>query len=186
MNLVIISGSTRKPSLTKRIADHLVSYFSKNTVHNIQFINLQEIQLFYVEQVWSSVDKASAQHRPLAETIFGADAFILVSPEYNGSYTAALKNLLDHFPKQARKPFGIVTGSPGAFGGIRAAHQMQLLTIALFGIPSPYMLIVPIADKKFDSEGNLIDPAFENNVHVFATEFLFLAERLIINELQPA
>ena len=45
---------------------------------------------------------------------------LLVTPEYNGSYTPALKNLFDHFPKQSRKPFGIVTASPGALGGMRA------------------------------------------------------------------
>ncbi len=186
MNLVIISGSSRKPSLTKRVADYLVSYFSKNTDHTIQFINLQETELPYVEMAWGSVDKAPEKYKPLAEIMFGADAFILVSPEYNGSYTAALKNLLDHFPKQHRKPFGIVTGSPGALAGIRAAHQLQLLVIGLFGIPSPYMLLVPMLDKKFDAEGNLTDPTFESSVHQFANEFLFIAERLTINELQPA
>ena len=49
---------------------------------------------------WSSPEKAPAELRPLAERMFAAEAFILLSPEYNGSYSAALKNLLDHFPKQ--------------------------------------------------------------------------------------
>ena len=69
--------------------------------------------------------------------MFEADAFILVSPEYNGSYSPAMKNLVDHFPKQHHKPFGIATASPGPLGGIRASQQMQLLVNALFGIASP-------------------------------------------------
>jgi len=63
-------------------------------------------------------------------------------------------------------------------GGIRAAHQMQLLVIALFGIASPYMLIVPGVDKKFDEDGNLLDKAFENSIHNFVTEYLWLAEKI--------
>ncbi len=43
--------------------------------------------------------------------MFAANAFIIVTPEYNGSYTPAMKNLFDHFPKQIHKPFGIVTAS---------------------------------------------------------------------------
>ena len=37
--------------------------------------------------------------QPLAKRILEADAFILITPEYNGSYSPHLKNLLDHFAK---------------------------------------------------------------------------------------
>lgn len=110
--------------------------------------------------------------------MFNADAFILVTPEYNGSYSPALQNLIDHFPKQSHKAFGIVTASPGAMGGMRSSQQLLLLIPALFGIASPYMLVTPFADKKFDSEGRLLDPGFEKNIHQFVSEFLWLAETL--------
>jgi NAD(P)H-dependent FMN reductase len=110
--------------------------------------------------------------------MFEADAFILVTPEYNGSYTPALKNLFDHFPKQSHKVFGIVTASPGALGGMRAALQLQTLIYALFGIGSPHMLVIPSVDKKFDENANLADPFFQKNIDVFLTEFLWLAEHV--------
>jgi len=56
-----------------------------------------------------------------------------------------------------------------------------LLVPALFGIPSPYLLVVPAVDKKFNSQGGLIDENFENSIHNFTAEFLWLAER-IVNE----
>jgi NAD(P)H-dependent FMN reductase len=184
MNLVIISGSPRQGSLTHRIALHLERYFTELSDHNIQLVSLQDIATPALQQVWTSPEKAPDELQPIAETVFSADAFILISPEYNGSYSAALKNLLDHFPKQQRKPFGIVAGSPGALGGIRAGLQMQVLVAALFGIASPYMLLVPQADKKFDESGRLIDASFQNSVHQFTTEFLWLAERLTVKELE--
>ena len=55
---------------------------------------------------------------------------------------------------------------------------MQLLINALFGIASPYMLIVGGVDKKFDEAGTLIDPSFQKNIDLFVREFLWLAESL--------
>ena len=56
--------------------------------------------------------------------------------------------------------------------------QLQQFILALFGIPSPYMLVTPQVDKKFDSEGNLLDAGFMKNVDIFINEFLWLAERV--------
>jgi len=53
---------------------------------------------------------------------------------------------------------------------------MQLLVLALFGICSPYMLVVPQVDKKFDAQGKLLEQSFYNTVHNFMTEFIWLAE----------
>jgi len=179
MRIEIISGSPRTNSETKRIALHLKSWLENNTDHEIGLIDLQEWNLPPLQSVFMSIDKTPEEFRPLSKRIFNADAFILVSPEYNGSYSPALKNLLDHFPKRHHKPFGIVTASPGAMGGIRAAQQLLLLVPALFGIVSPYMLIVPAIDKKIDAEGNLLDSGFQNNIHNFVTEFLWLAENVV-------
>ncbi len=178
MNIEIISGSPRKNSISYRIALHLKKLLSEKTDHNIGLIDVRDWDLGLLQEVWTSVEKTPDQFKPLAEKMFAADAFILVTPEYNGSYSPALQNLMDHFPKQARKAFGIVTSSVGAMGGMRASQQMLLFIPALFGIASPYLLIVPNADKKFDAEGNLVEESFTNNVHTFITEFLKLAEIL--------
>jgi NAD(P)H-dependent FMN reductase len=118
------------------------------------------------------------EHRTVAEKIFEADAFVLVSPEYNGAYSASMKNLLDHFPKQGKKAFGIVTASPGALGGIRAAQQMQNLICGLFGIPCPSMLTVGLVDKKFSAEGKLLDTNYEKVANGFMQEFMWQAEAI--------
>jgi NAD(P)H-dependent FMN reductase len=110
--------------------------------------------------------------------VLEAQAFILVTPEYNGSYSAALGNLFDHFPKQARKAFGLVTASTGGFGGMRSTQQLLLLVPGLFGIASPNMLVTPFVDRKFDERGNLLDEPFKKSVDVFLREFLWLGQAL--------
>jgi NAD(P)H-dependent FMN reductase len=179
MNIEILSGSPRTDSITHRIALFLQRYLQQKSQHNVGIIDVRDWDVpSLLQSGWSSPEKAPKELRPLAERMFAAEAFILLSPEYNGSYSGALKNLLDHFPKQTRKPFGIATASPGALGGIRAAQQMQLLVAALFGIGSPYMMVVPTVQNKFDEEGNLIDDNFQKSIDVFVTEFLWLSESI--------
>lgn len=179
MRIEIISGSPRVNSTSRRVAIHLQHLLKEKTDHEINIIDIKDWNLPPVQGVWVSPEKAPAAFQTLAERIFKADAFILVTPEYNGSYSPAMKNLLDHFPKQQHKPFGIVTASPGALGGIRASQQLLLLIPALFGIASPYMLVVPAVDKKFNEAGELVDEAFANSIHNFTTEFLWLAENIV-------
>ncbi|HEU0111369.1 MAG TPA: NADPH-dependent oxidoreductase, partial [Flavisolibacter sp.] len=57
--------------------------------------------------------------------------------------------------------------------------QLQQFVLALFGLPSPYMLITPHIEKKFDAGGNLLDPAFQKTVDLFTKELLWLAEKLV-------
>ena len=156
MNIEIISGSPRKDSLSNRVALFLQKYLTEKTSHTVNIIDVREWNLPLLQHVFMSVDKTPDAYKPLAERMFAADAYILVTPEYNGSYSPALQNLLDHFPKQAHKAFGIVTASPGAMGGMRSSQQLLLLIPALFGIASPYMLVTPMVDKKFDAQISLL------------------------------
>lgn len=147
-------------------------------------LEVRNYHLPLLQKVFTSVEEVPEQFRELARRMFAADAFILVTPEYNGSYSPAMQNLFDHFPKQHHKVFGLVTGSTGALGGMRAAMQLQQFTMALFGHPSPYMLITPQVDKKFDEKGKLIDPAFQKSVDTFVNEFLWLAEKLVDEKVE--
>ena len=179
MRIAIISGSPRGNSVTYRMALHLESAIKQKTECETDIIDLRTIEMPQLQSIFTSVETAPEEYRSIAQRMFSADAFILITPEYNGSYSAALKNLLDHFPKQHHKVFGIVTASPGGLGGVRAALQLQELVYALFGIGSPYMLVTPQVDKKFDEQGNLLDPGFQKSVDLFVKEFLWLAERIV-------
>lgn len=178
MNIEIIAGSPRSNSVTQRLAIFLKNYLTKHTTHHIQIIDVKDWEIGLLQQVFSTEAQAPAHLQPLAKRMFVSDAFILVTPEYNGSYSAALQNLLDHFPKQAHKAFGIVTASTGALGGMRSAQQLLLLVAALFGVASPYLLVTPFVDQKFSAEGELLDQSFQKNIDNFVKEFLWLAEIL--------
>ena len=184
MKIEIIAGSPRKNSSTHRLALHLQQRLAEDSEHEVGLLDVRTTPLPQLQNVFTSAEDAPAPFGPLAKRMFAADAFIIVTPEYNGSYSPAMQNMFDHFPKQHRKVFGLVTASPGALGGIRAAMQLQQFVMALFGIPSPYMLVTPQVDKKFDAEGNLLDAGFQKSIDVFVNEFLWLAEKLVEEKVE--
>ena len=151
MNIEIVSGSPRRESITFRLAVFLQKLFRQKTTHNINILDVREWNFPALqEQVYSSVDNTPDHYKPLAKRMFGANAFIIVTPEYNGSYTPSMKNLFDHFPKQFHKTFGIVTASSGVYGRNAGKSAITIVINALFGLASPYMLVTPFVDKKFD------------------------------------
>lgn len=179
MNIEIISSSPRQSSITHRVALFLKKHLQTHTQHHIGLIDVRDWNLGLLQNVFASVEKTPDAYKPLAEKMFAANAFIIVTPEYNGSYSPALQNLMDHFPKQSHKTFGLVTASTGMMGGMRASQQLLLLVPALFGIASPQMLVTPTVDKKFDADGKLQDETFQKNIDVFVNEFLWLAEKVV-------
>lgn len=179
MKITIIAGSPRKESVTVRVAYYLEKFFREKYMHHeFELIELRKHEIPFVQDVWSTIKEVPGEHKLLAEKIYNSDAFVLVTPEYNGSMSSALRNLFDHFPKQTKKTFGIVTASEGAMGGMRAAFGMQNQICGWFGIPCPNMLIVPFMDKKFDADGNLLEEKFLNNIMTFTNEFIWLAEAI--------
>lgn len=182
MKIEVISGSPREGSVTHRLALHLKNELAKNEAHEVGLIDIRDYALPPVQSVFGSVEQTPDAFKELAQRMFDAEGYIIVTPEYNGSYSPAMQNLFDHFPKQHHKFFGIATASTGALGGIRAAMQTQQFIYALFGIGSPYMLITPQIDKKFNAEGHLLDPLFQKSVDTFIKEFLWLGEKLAVQK----
>ena len=179
MRIEIVAGSPRQHSNTYRVALHLLQLLQEKTEHEVNILDVRKYPLPLLQKVFASVEEAPAEYKELAHRMFSADAFILVTPDYNGSYSPAMQNMFDHFPKQHRKVFGLVTAASGPLGGMRAAMQLQQFILALFGIPSPYMLVTPMVDKKFDANGLLIDPSFQKSIDTFVKEYLWLAEKVV-------
>lgn len=185
-NILIISGSPRDKTVSLRLAKHLFSALKIKEDIEVDLLDVREFDLPSVQVVWNNAEDVPSKFLPLFKKMKNADGYILVSPEYNGSYSSDLKNLLDHFSKNIykQKSFGIVTGSIGGMGGMRAAQKLLHLVPALFGIASPYMMITPQMDKKFDEEGILKDESFSKNIETFISEYLWLLGRLKSHENQ--
>jgi NAD(P)H-dependent FMN reductase len=94
--------------------------------HVVFFIDPIEINLPLLDRMYKEMTNPSEKLIDLHEKIKAAEGYMPVTPEYNHSTSAAMKNTLDYFLEEYYfKPSAIVSYSPGGFGGINAAQQMR-------------------------------------------------------------
>src|SRR4051794_4826650 len=115
----------------------------------------------------------------LAAIMRSADAYVLVSAEYNHSIPPALSNLLDHFLEEYFwKPSAIACYSAGPFGGVRAAMQLRAM-LGELGMPSiPSLFPVPKVQDAFEPDGTPKDEAFRGRAAKFLGELEWYAGAL--------
>jgi NAD(P)H-dependent FMN reductase len=85
-------------------------------------------------------------------TVARADAFVFVTPEYNHSFPASLKNALDHLHAEwADKAAGLVSYG-GVSAGLRAATALKPVLTALRMIPAVEAVAIPFFTQFLDDE----------------------------------
>lgn len=180
MKIAIISASTRTGRQSHKVALGLELELSKFENIETELIDLKTANLPLFEEVMEKASTNQNEIQKLYAQLNSADAFLFVTPEYNGSYSSALQNMVDHYPKStfAKKAVGIVTVTTGGLGGMRAALHLQQFILAFWAIPCPQMLLVPTVQNKFDEVGNLIDENFSKNISSFLNDFNWLAKAL--------
>jgi len=180
MNILIISSSIRENASTRRVAIHLFNRLSQIPSVQAEFIDLTDYEYPIWKEVFHREVSPPVECVTLHDKLSNGDAMIFVTPEYNGSYSLALKNMVDYFGLKVfeKKAIGVASVSTGGLGGIRAAQQLQQLILAIYAIPVPQMLLVPSVQTRFDEFGKLLDDSFAKNVDRFVNEFLWFAEAL--------
>jgi len=99
-----------------------------------------------------------------------ADAFILSTPEYHGSFSGVIKNTLDllSFDELSGKIFGAIS----ALGGVHnsnALNDLRIVTRQVHGWMVTEQIAIPQAWKQFDAEGKLTDPKLEERLQGLVT-----------------
>lgn len=129
LNLAVIIASTREGRLAPRIVEWFVPTARQHGRYAVDLIDLQEIDLPAV--LTESQPPAVASY--LAR-LARADAFVVVTPEYNRGYPAPLKQAIDiAFEEWQRKPVAFVSYG-GVSGGLRAAEQLRQVFAELHAV----------------------------------------------------
>ncbi|MEV5607749.1 NAD(P)H-dependent oxidoreductase [Streptomyces sp. NPDC052225] len=126
LRVAIVIGSTREG----RLAPTVGSWFTQQAATHapdthFDVIDLADLELPDAHPGWGH------QHTPnqaeLAARVDAADAFVIVTPEYNHSFPAHLKHFIDlHRSEWKAKPVGFVSYG-GVAGGLRAVEQLRLV-----------------------------------------------------------
>ena len=180
LNIVVLFGSVRRNRQGIRAARFVVRRL-RDRGHDVTLVDALELQLPLLDRMYKEYPKGEAPEglERLAATYRQADAFVVVSGEYNHGLQPALKNLLDHFLEEYFfRPSAIVSYSAGSFAGVRSAVHLQAVLCEL-GMPSISSTFpVPRVGSAFDEDGNVATPGADRRFDRFAAELEWYAEAL--------
>ena len=129
--ITVLVGSLRKESFNRKIAMELIRLAPKSL--NMELVEIGDLP-FYNEDLEENPPKQWTDFR---ETIKNSDGVLFVSPEYNRTIPAVLKNAIDVASRPGGKsvwkgkPGSVVTASPSGIGGFGANHNIRQAVVFL-------------------------------------------------------
>lgn len=177
-NIIIISSSVRIGRNSDRVALYFKKYIEENKLATAEIADLNAYQFPIFNERLKYQKNPSAETLAFAEKIKSADGVLIVTPEYNGGYPAALKNVVDLlYDEWFRKPTAIATVSGGGFGGTQVITSLQFSLWKMRAWTVPAMFPVPKVQEAFDEQGNATDKAAtDKRAAVFVNELLWCME----------
>lgn len=172
-SVAVLVGSLRRDSLNRKMAQALGKLAPASlrlapvAIGELPFFN-QDLDGDGAPEPWVAFRKA------IAET----DALLFVTPEYNRSVPAVLKNAIDVGSRPAGKsvwrgkPGAVISVSPGAIGGFGANHHLRqslvCLDVAVMAGPEAY---IGSAGELFDDQGDIKDERRRTFLDTFMQRF---------------
>ncbi len=156
VRVAVISGSASPHRTGAPIARWIAEKVGQREGVEVDLVDLQDLALpFYDEPNLPRLRQYVHQHtKDWAARVAAADAFIFVTPEYNGSFPAILKNALDYLHHEWHyKPAGVVTYGGGLSAGFRGAQALRQILSALYMVPIQEAVAIPFVYEHLDSEG---------------------------------
>ena len=151
LQLAVIVGSVRAGRIAPVVASWLMTQLAQQEQIGIDMIDLADLSLP------DSLD-GGGDASGFAKRVNAADAFIIVTPEYNHGYPGALKTAIDTARDEWRaKPVGFVSYG-GTAGGLRAVEQLRLVFAELHAVTVRQVVSLHWVHDLFDVNGKLRDP----------------------------
>ncbi|MFD4295520.1 NADPH-dependent FMN reductase [Rhodococcus sp. NPDC058532] len=152
IRLEILLGSVREGRFGPVVADWFLRRAGQHPAFDAVLLDLADTPLPLDHAGTPDVER-------FRRRVAAADAFVMVTPEYNHGYPAALKNAIDTAKEEWRaKPVGFVSYG-GLSGGLRATEQLRLVTAEVHMISVRQTVSFHRARKRFDADGETSDGA---------------------------
>lgn len=187
MKLQVIVGSTRPTRAAERVLPWVAGRAALHEAFETEVIDLRDWPLpMFGEHTGSIGDPADPAYsaeivRRWNRKIAAADAYLVITPEYNHSIPGELKNAIDTvFLSFAfrNKPLGAVGYSAGVGGGIRAIEHLVQIAVEVEAVPLRSTVILPFVDKAFTADGEPADPAAEVSLQIALDDLAWWARAL--------
>jgi chromate reductase len=171
-DVAVIVGSLRRDSINRKVANALIELAP--AALKLELVEIGQLPIYNPDDD----EDPPREWRQFRERIRAADAVLFVTPEYNRSVPAPLKNALDvgsrPYGKSAweRKPGAVASASPGAIGGFGAHHHLRqslvYLDVVTMAQPEVYL---GAADELFNGQGKLAHDSTRDFLQGFLKAF---------------
>jgi NAD(P)H-dependent FMN reductase len=180
VSVLVFAASMRKDSLNVRLISLAQSMVEKKGAA----VDRVEMESIDCPSYNGDVETASgipAGARLLREKLLACDAFIISSPEYNGSMPGALKNSIDWASRFRPQPFNgkqglLLSASPSMVGGNRGLWSLRVPFEHLGARIYPDMFSLAQAHTAFTPDGRLERDMLQQRLETLISHFLDLVE----------
>jgi NAD(P)H-dependent FMN reductase len=155
-HLLIIVGSVRGGRLAPTVGNWFAGEAEKFGEFEVHVLDLADADLPLVMPAYGEEPPAAVKaiKDPVTARVTEADAYVVVTPEYNHSFPAVLKNMIDwHLSEWAAKPVGFVSYG-GISGGLRAVEHLRGVFAELHAVTVRETVSFAGAWGHWDDSGN--------------------------------
>ncbi len=155
LNVPVILGTAREGRRSEAVARFILAQ-AQAFGFSSQLVDVADHPASRTDRTESSSVK-----RALQPAMAAADAFIIVSPEYNHGYPGELKVFMDTFYAEwRRKPVALVGVSSGRMGGVRAVEQLRQVLVELGAVSVRDAMYFPLIEQAFSPDGSPVDAGY--------------------------
>ncbi len=183
-SICIISGTDRPGSMALKIANYLAPLYEAQGV-SASVVSMEDFPL--EEAIGGKYGKKLPLIEAFREKVIDADGIVMVIPEYNGSFPGILKLFIDYLPFPdafQKKPIAFIGEAAGAFGGLRAVEQMQMICAYRNAHLYPERVFLQRVKSVFSEEEGITDETLSELLHSQVKGFAQFVNR--IEDKQPA
>jgi NAD(P)H-dependent FMN reductase len=171
----MIIGSTRPDRAAEPVATWAARRIESHGSFDLEVLDLRDWPLpMFTETIQSVGDVRDPTYSdPIVKRwnakIAEADAYVMITPEYNHSISGVLKNAIDNvFVSFAfrNKPALFIGYSGGVVGGARAVEQLALIAIEAELVPLRNAVLVGEVPIAFDEDGEPVAPLVDISMTV--------------------
>ena len=185
--LQIIIGSTRPTRAADRVAPWVLDRAMAHGGFDVEVLDLRDWPLPMFQEHFGTIGDINdpTYSDPIVKSwnakIKEADAYLVVTPEYNHSIPGVLKNAIDSvFVSFAfrNKPVATVGYSGGIAGGVRAIEHLAQIAVEAELVPLRSSVIIPQVVEAFDLEGKPINPLTDISLGIVLDDLAWWTDAL--------
>ncbi|MFJ3486119.1 NADPH-dependent FMN reductase [Pseudomonas sp. NPDC090202] len=174
VRVLAISGSTRRGSLNQKLLNVAVQG-ALAAGAEVTVVSLSDYPLPFYDSELEKEQGVPVHALSLQKLLSEHDALLVASPDYNGGYTALLKNAIDWMSRPtpekisglalfANKAAAVISASPGPMGGVRSMLAMRGVLDKLGAVVIPQTFTLGAAHQAFGENDQLNNPQVDSEV----------------------